>query len=57
MEVDGILPPNADPHDYEPRPSDAAALAEADVVFRSGGDLDEWLDEVVDSAGGDARRR
>jgi ABC-type Zn uptake system ZnuABC Zn-binding protein ZnuA len=52
--VDGILRPNSDPHEYEPRPSDAAALATADVVFRSGGDLDEWLDEVVDSAGGDA---
>jgi zinc/manganese transport system substrate-binding protein len=54
--VDGILPPNADPHDYEPRPSDAAALSDADVVFSSGGDLDEWLDEVIDSAGGDAGR-
>jgi ABC-type Zn uptake system ZnuABC Zn-binding protein ZnuA len=54
VDVDGILPPNADPHDYEPRPSDAAALAGADVVFRSGGDLDAWLDELIDSAGGDA---
>jgi ABC-type Zn uptake system ZnuABC Zn-binding protein ZnuA len=54
VDVDGILPPNADPHDYEPRPSDAAALADADVVFRSGGDLDGWLDELIDSAGGDA---
>jgi ABC-type Zn uptake system ZnuABC Zn-binding protein ZnuA len=54
VSVDGILRPNSDPHEYEPRPSDAAALARADVVFRSGGDLDEWLDEIVDSAGGDA---
>jgi ABC-type Zn uptake system ZnuABC Zn-binding protein ZnuA len=54
VSVDGILPVNADPHEYEPRPSDAAALADADVVFKSGGDLDEWLDEVVESAGGDA---
>ncbi|MEA2332456.1 MAG: zinc/manganese transport system substrate-binding protein [Thermoleophilaceae bacterium] len=54
VDVDGILPPNADPHGYEPRPSDAAALAEADLVVRSGGELDEWLDDVVDSAGGDA---
>jgi ABC-type Zn uptake system ZnuABC Zn-binding protein ZnuA len=54
VELDGILPPEADPHDYEPRPSDAAALSEADVVFRSGGDLDEWLDELIESAGGDA---
>jgi ABC-type Zn uptake system ZnuABC Zn-binding protein ZnuA len=54
--LDSILRPNSDPHEYEPRPSDAAALAKADVVFRSGGDLDEWLDEVVDSAGGDAQQ-
>jgi ABC-type Zn uptake system ZnuABC Zn-binding protein ZnuA len=54
VSVDAILRPNSDPHEYEPRPSDAAQLAKADVVFRSGGDLDEWLDEVVDSAGGAA---
>jgi ABC-type Zn uptake system ZnuABC Zn-binding protein ZnuA len=54
--VDGILRANSDPHGYEPRPSDAAALAKADLVFRSGGDLDEWLDEIVDSAGGDAKQ-
>jgi ABC-type Zn uptake system ZnuABC Zn-binding protein ZnuA len=54
--VDSILRPNSDPHEYEPRPSDAAALSDADVVFRSGGDLDEWLDDVVDSAGGDAEQ-
>src|SRR5688572_14573262 len=51
--LDGLLSADADPHDYEPRPSDAAALAEADVVFKSGGELDEWLDELVESAGGD----
>lgn len=53
-EVVTMLPINADPHDYEPRPSDAKALTEADLVVRSGGDLDEWLDDVVKSAGGDA---
>jgi len=25
-------------------------------VLRSGGDLDEWLDDVLENAGGDARR-
>ncbi len=53
-DVDGILAPNSDPHEYEPRPSDAAAVAEADVVFRSGGDLDLWLDQIVESSGSDA---
>ncbi|MEA2466105.1 MAG: hypothetical protein QOJ57_231, partial [Thermoleophilaceae bacterium] len=56
VSVDSILRPNSDPHEYEPRPSDAAALARADVVFRSGGELDRWLDDVVDSAGGDAKQ-
>ena len=41
-----IVPPGADPHGYEPRPSDAASIADAGVVFKSGGDLDEWLDEL-----------
>ena len=53
-EVVTMLPVNADPHDYEPRPSDAKALTEAGLIVRSGGDLDEWLDDVVKSAGGDA---
>jgi zinc/manganese transport system substrate-binding protein len=51
VKVEGILGPEADPHDYEPRPSDAAELAEAAVVFKSGGDLDAWLDELIDAAG------
>jgi ABC-type Zn uptake system ZnuABC Zn-binding protein ZnuA len=52
--VDSLLTPGSDPHDYEPRPSDARALADADVVLRSGGDLDEWLGGLVESAGTDA---
>jgi ABC-type Zn uptake system ZnuABC Zn-binding protein ZnuA len=54
--VDGLLSANADPHGYEPRPSDAAALADAGLVFRSGGDLDEWLDDLIESAGGEAEQ-
>jgi ABC-type Zn uptake system ZnuABC Zn-binding protein ZnuA len=53
--VTQILKPNADPHDYEPRPSDAIALSRAKIVFRSGGDVDDWLDQLVKQAGGDAR--
>jgi ABC-type Zn uptake system ZnuABC Zn-binding protein ZnuA len=54
VEVEGLLRPGGDPHDYEPRPSDVAAVAAATAVFRSGGEVDEWLDEVIDNAGGDA---
>jgi zinc/manganese transport system substrate-binding protein len=55
VDVHGILSTNADPHDYEPRPSDVAAIADAPVVFKSGGDIDGWLDELIENAGGDHR--
>ena len=55
VDVHGILGTNADPHDYEPRPSDVGAVAEAPLVFKSGGDIDGWLDELIENAGGDPK--
>jgi ABC-type Zn uptake system ZnuABC Zn-binding protein ZnuA len=55
ISVDGMLRPGGDPHDYEPRPSDVAAVARADLVFRSGGEVDDWLGDVIDDAGGNAQ--
>jgi zinc/manganese transport system substrate-binding protein len=54
VEVIGLLAPNADPHDYEVRPHDLQALADADLVVRSGGDVDEWLQEAIEGAGSNA---
>jgi ABC-type Zn uptake system ZnuABC Zn-binding protein ZnuA len=51
--LEALLEPNSDPHDYEPRPSDAEAIARAALVVRSGGDLDEWLGDVIEGAGAD----
>ena len=53
-DVVGLLPANADPHDYEIRPDDVKALADAQLVVRSGGDLDGWLDAAIESSGTDA---
>jgi ABC-type Zn uptake system ZnuABC Zn-binding protein ZnuA len=53
--VKQILQPNADPHEYEPRPSDAEAVASVKLVIRSGGDVDDWLNGVIQQAGGKAR--
>ncbi|MFP5020744.1 anchored repeat ABC transporter, substrate-binding protein [Pseudonocardia phyllosphaerae] len=33
VEVSSLVPPGADPHTYEPSPSDARRVAEADVTF------------------------
>ncbi|MGB0120543.1 MAG: zinc ABC transporter substrate-binding protein [Solirubrobacterales bacterium] len=49
-----ILQPNTDPHDYEPRPSDVEAVVDADIVFMSGGHLDEWTDGLISDSGSNA---
>jgi zinc/manganese transport system substrate-binding protein len=52
--VVALMAPNTDPHAYEVRPRDVEALAQAGLVVRSGGDLDEWLQEAVEGSGSDA---
>lgn len=54
VELTQILQPNTDPHEYEPRPDDVEAVATADLVFRSGGHLDEWADQLVEDSGSGA---
>src|SRR5919199_608455 len=52
IDLTQLLRANTDPHEYEPRPHDVLAVARADVVLRSGGDVDGWLADVVEQAGG-----
>lgn len=51
-EVHQVLQANTDPHEYEPRPDDVKAVAGAKVVFESGNELDHWMEEMVEQAGG-----
>ena len=41
IDLVGIMPPGTDPHTFEPRPSDAVKLAQADLIFLNGMHLDE----------------
>ncbi len=52
-DVHQLLQPNTDPHEYEPRPADVEALANAKVVLTNGDGLDGWIANLVDEAGGD----
>jgi zinc/manganese transport system substrate-binding protein len=54
IELTQLLKPNTDPHEYEPRPRDVQAVASADLVLRSGGEIDAWMSDVVEQAGGSA---
>lgn len=49
-----LLPPGADPHGYEPTPQDLRAIADADIVFMNGLGLEEFLEDMLVAAGGDA---
>lgn len=56
LEVHLVLAPGLDPHEYEPRPHDVAALADASLVFAVGLGLDPWAHGLARAAGaGDAR--
>ena len=55
VDVTQILAPNTDPHDYEPRPEDVTATADAKIVFTNGDDLDAWMEKVVSDSGSDAK--
>ena len=54
LEVATLLAANTDPHEYEPRPDDIEALAGADLVVASGGDLDAWIGDAIEDSGSDA---
>jgi ABC-type Zn uptake system ZnuABC Zn-binding protein ZnuA len=51
VQVTSLLSGNESPHTYEAKPQDAARLAEADILFRVGLGLEDWLDPVVENAG------
>ena len=49
-----IVQPGASPHGYSLRPSEAAALQDADLVFWIGEDLTPWLEDAIDTLAEDA---
>jgi ABC-type Zn uptake system ZnuABC Zn-binding protein ZnuA/ABC-type Mn2+/Zn2+ transport system permease subunit len=55
VEVTPLLHPLVDPHEFEPGPAAAGAVAGAKLVVASGGGLDAWIDGLLENAGGSAR--
>lgn len=49
-----VIPAGASPHEHTLRPSEAAALENADVVFWMGEDLTPWLEDAVETLAEDA---
>ncbi len=47
VELEALIPRGADPHAYDPSPGDLRALAQADMVFINGIDLEESLHSAL----------
>lgn len=55
VEVETIVPIGGDPHIYEPTPSDAALVADADLILMNGLTFEGWLNELIENSGTNAR--
>lgn len=56
VELATLVGPETDSHDYEPTPSDAAKLADAQLIFENGLMFESWLDRLYEASGSRARR-
>jgi ABC-type Zn uptake system ZnuABC Zn-binding protein ZnuA len=54
LDVTSILPPNADAHDFEPKPQDLVAVEGAALIVEHGLKLDAWAADMIEHAGVDA---
>lgn len=51
VEVRALVGPDADAHAWQPRPSDARAVIDADLVLANGLGFDTWMERLAASAG------
>jgi zinc/manganese transport system substrate-binding protein len=53
VEVTSVInDPDADPHEFESNPADAATLAKAKIVIENGAGYDDFMDKLLSAAGG-----
>ncbi|XKE45310.1 zinc ABC transporter substrate-binding protein [Halomonas organivorans] len=50
VEVTALVGPDSDAHVYSPRPTDARALAQADLVVFNGLQFEGWMERLVDAS-------
>ena len=51
--IEVLIPPGADPHTFQPAPQDVAKIANSQLLIANGAGLEEWLQEMIDNAGGE----
>lgn len=53
FDVEVLVPPGTDPHTFQPTPQDVTKIANSQVLIANGAGLEEWLQEIIDNAGGE----
>jgi zinc transport system substrate-binding protein len=51
-DVDHLLPPGSEPHDFQFTPREMRKVEAADVIVLNGLEIESWLDGVIGSVGG-----
>lgn len=49
IQLKNLVPAGTEPHDWEPTPSDMAAIEKADVLIYNGAGMESWIDKVQKS--------
>ncbi len=52
--VSNVVPIGGDPHIYDPTPSDAQMVAQADLILKNGLTFEGWLNELIENSGTNA---
>jgi ABC-type Zn uptake system ZnuABC Zn-binding protein ZnuA len=52
LAVESLVPDGTDPHGFQPSPSDAARIADSQVLIVNGAGLDAYLDKLMSNVGG-----
>lgn len=47
VDVSVLVPPGAEPHTFEPSPSQIRQIADADIYFKNGVGLESWMDNII----------
>lgn len=53
--VRSLVPAGTDVHTFDPKPSDIARVADADLIVMNGLGLDDWVARIVDDSGSKAQ--
>ena len=53
VQVQSLLPIGADPHAYQPAPSDVAKIAESKVLILNGLEYEHFIEPLLENAGGE----